>query len=309
MIFLAEVILKEFVFGVQLASRTEEISTMRRTHLAGSIVLGVFGGILIFVAGRALSAQRAGDASGNASRARLLEVMARQARSLKLTESDKPVLLGADPLFRYDDKARGIEDSTIWAWGVSGRPSAVLKLELNPARPTDRHWLYGIVSLSPNLIKVEGDVGWQWSATKPGLDLRDIAGAPMPAGTESLRLGQMKQLARRFEAFEFSGPHGRLQLRLLPRPIHRYADPPSGLVDGAIFAFAYGTNPDLLLVIESRQGQGDAAPKWQYGVARLGAGKLFLHIDRKEVWSQPGSGIPARKETYMNRFQRDQAER
>jgi hypothetical protein len=179
---------------------------------------------------------------------------------------------------------------------------------VNPARPTDRHWLYSIVSLSPNPIKVEGDDGWQWSARAPGLVMLDIAEAPPPAETESIRLRQMKDLSHRFDAYEYSGPHGRLQLRLLARPIHRYADASRGLVDGAIFSFAYGTNPDMLLVIEARR-QGDAPPKWQYGVARLGAGKLFLNIDRKEVWSEAGTGIPASKETYMNRFQRDREAR
>ena len=58
--------------------------------------------------------------------------MKRCAQSLKVTESDKPVSLVAEPILRYDDKARVIQDSTIWAWGATGRPRAVLKLELNP---------------------------------------------------------------------------------------------------------------------------------------------------------------------------------
>ncbi len=158
------------------------------------------------------------------------------------------------------------------------------------------------------MIKVEGDGGWQWSASEPGLILRDIPQASPPAKTESLRLSQMKELSHRFEAYEYSGPHGRLQLRLVAHPIHRYTDAASGLVDGAIFAFAYGTNPDLLLLIEARQ-ERNAPPKWQYGFARLGAGRLFLNLDHKEVWGQPGTGIPARKETYMNRFQGDPDDR
>lgn len=281
---------------------------MRNKLATGSFSLGVVVGILSLASGDALSAHRAGGASGDDSAAGRMKVMTRRARSLTLTESGKPVTLLAEPIFRYDDKARGIQDSTIWAWGPSGRPAAVLKLEVNPARPTDRHWLYGIVSLSPNLIKVEGDDGWQWSASEPGLVLRYVPDEPPVAGTESLRLGQMKQLSRRFEAYEFSGPHGRLQLRLLAHPIYRYADAPAGLVDGAIFGFAYGTNPDLLLVIEARQ-EREGPPRWRYGFARLGAGRLFLNLDHKEVWGQLGTGIPATKETYMNRFETDRPER
>ncbi len=196
---------------------------------------------------------------------------------------------------------RAIQDSSLWAWGTGGRPAAILKLESNRARPSERHWLYGIVSLAANPITVEGGDAWKWSSTQPGLEVHDVAHAPAPASTKSLRLNQMKAIAQRFEVHEFSGPRGRLQLRLLSSPIYRYSDPAAKLQDGAIFGFAYGTNPDVLLVMESQQ-QGDADPKWRYGIARLGAGKIVVNLDDHEVWGEPGSGIPASKATYMNRF-------
>jgi hypothetical protein len=121
---------------------------MRKIFLNVALGPGAVVGFLFFASGGPLFAQPAGDASGDDSGVARMKVMARNARSFKLTVSDKPVLLLAEPIFRYDDKARNIQDSTIWAWGASGRPSAVLKLEVNPARPTDRHWLYSIVSLS-----------------------------------------------------------------------------------------------------------------------------------------------------------------
>jgi hypothetical protein len=190
------------------------------------------------------------------------------------------------------------------------------QLEAKPAHqlasarknPPERRWLYGIVSLSPDLIRVEGDEAWNWSSSRPGLDLRDIPRSPNPVESEALRLSQMREIARRFEAHEEAGlARGRLQLRLLPKPVYRYADPASGLRDGAIFGFAYGTNPDLLLVVELRQ-QGDSGPKWRYGLARLGGGETIVSLDGQEVWSQPGANPPARKETYMNRRQRDRGE-
>jgi hypothetical protein len=259
-------------------------------------------GLWFLQSGSALSAQQASQPTAEQPRAARLKVMTRCAQSLKVTEADKPVALAVNPILRYDDTARRIQDSTIWAWGTTGRPKALLKLELNPFRPSDRHWLYGVVSLSPKLIKVQSDAGWQWSASAPGLVLQDIPDAPNPAATESLRLNQMKSLARRFEAYEISGFHGRLQLRLLTQPIHRYSDTAAGLLDGAVFGFAYGTNPDVLVVVEAERPQPVADAKWRFGVARLGAGRLFVNLDKKEVWAQGGTGIPASKESYMNRF-------
>lgn len=252
-------------------------------------------------------------APGNVPSPARVRAMAQHARSIRVTVSGSPAAAGPvalipEPILRYDDKARNIFDSTLWVWGPGGRPAAVLKVEDYPHRPVDSRWLYGIVSVSTDLITVDGDEGWQWSSTKPGLDPRELPGAPVPARTEVLRLSQMKQLARRFEVHEDGGlVRGRLQLRLMPRPVHRYADPASGLEDGAIFAFAYGTNPDLLLVLESSR-QGDSVPAWRYGLARLGGGATSVNLDGHEVWAVAGANPPARRETYMNRRQRDRPE-
>lgn len=264
-------------------------------------------GLLALAVSGILHAQQKDDApaSGASSPARV-SAMARHARSIKVTELDKPVALLAEPILRYDDKPRNIFDATLWAWGPpQGRPTAILKVEEYPSRPSDSRWVYGIVALAPERITVKGEDGWEWSSTPPGLDLREIPGAPAPAETEVLRLGQMKQIARRFEVHEDAGPaRGRLQLRLMPRPVHRYADASSGLQDGALFGFAYGTNPDLLLVIESHRERG-SAPAWRYGLGRLGGGATFVSLDGRAVRTEPAADIPARRETYMNRFQRD----
>jgi hypothetical protein len=71
-----------------------------------------------------------------------------------------------------------------------------------------------------------------------------------------------------------------------------------------VFAFAYGTNPDVLLVLEARRPTG-SAPHWEYGLARLGGGEPFVRLDGAEVWTQPVANPPARRETYMNRRELD----
>lgn len=258
------------------------------------------GSLLVVILGFA-SARGAEQAAEKQAGGARLKTMKDHAASIRLTQRDRPVPLREEPIFRYDDTAREIKDSTLWAWGNTGRPAAVLKLEGNPARPSERHWLYGIVSLAPDPITASGAGGWAWSSSGPGVDFHDVPGAPAPADARALRLSQMKAIAARFEVHEFSGPRGRLQLRLLSSPVHRYSDPDARLQDGAIFGFAYGTNPDVLLVVESQQ-RGAAAPRWRYAVARLGAGKIVVNLDRQEVWSEPGTGIPASKATYMNRF-------
>ena len=104
---------------------------MRKTVSMVSPCLAAVAGLGFLASGSNLVAQPAGQAAGD-QRAARLKVMKRCAQSLKVTESDKPVSLVAEPILRYDDKARVIQDSTIWAWGATGRPRAVLKLESQP---------------------------------------------------------------------------------------------------------------------------------------------------------------------------------
>ena len=112
----------------------------------------------------------------------------------------------------------------------------------------------------------------------------------------------MKALARRFEVEENAGPgRGIVRLRLLPHPIHRYTDMPSGIQDGAIFSFGvYGTNPDVLLQIEARREAGSDA-SWFFSFARHCGGAPTARLDGSEVWSLGPAQIPANLETYTNR--------
>ena len=207
-----------------------------------------------------------------------------------------------EPLLRYGDEARNIHESALWAWGEGGRPTAVLKVERMPAQVPSKRWVEGVVSLSPRLVAVTFHDNRTWTARKPGLEPDPVPDAPAPAEAEGARLVQMKALARRFSASEDDGPaRGRLQLRLMTRPLLRYRDEPSGLIDGALFAFAYGTNPDILLALEARRG-GDARPSWTYALARIGGAQATVSLEGKQVWIRPYVYIPADQDTYVNRW-------
>jgi hypothetical protein len=237
----------------------------------------------------------------------VLATMRTMARAIQLCEvqggmAGAPVPLREEPILHYSDPTRAIQDASLWAWGAKGRPLAVMKVEYQPIRPGDRRWVEGVASLAPGPIAVEFHDGQRWEAKKAGIELRAIPKAPAPANSESLRLSQMKALARRFAASEYAGPaKGRIQLRLMPSPLLRYADPDAGLRDGALFGFAYGTNPDVLFVIEARSLDGSPA-SWHYGFARQGGGQLYGNLDDQEIWSEPTTADPpAVRETYMNR--------
>lgn len=181
------------------------------------------------------------------------------------------------PLFRFSDPARGVLDGTVWAWGSTGRPVALLTQEMYETK-----WAYELISLTSERISVATHVGWRWRPVKPGLQLKRFPQSTKPAASKSARLRQMKQLARRFTLVQ-PVETGRVELRLLPRPLHRYSYPATGLIDGALFIYVYGTNPEGVIAVEChRERSGDS--NWHYGVAPLTGWYLTAWLDGKEVW-------------------------
>ena len=115
-----------------------------------------------------------------------------------------------------------------------------------------------------------------------GTDLKmaPLTKSPVPADSPRARLTQMRQLARRFAVIEELGEN-KIECRLLSQPIDRYADAEAGIQDGAMFAFANGTNPELGLLLES------TGREWNYGVFRLSSAALAARLDGEQFYEAP----------------------
>jgi hypothetical protein len=111
----------------------------------------------------------------------------------------------------------------------------------------------------------------------------------------------MKDLHRRFTAHERGSQEGRIELRPLSSPLHRYSAADAGILDGAIFAFASGTNPEALLVLEAHTAK-EAAPTWHYGLVQLTGEPLTVELDGKEVWKRGPATPPAVRDSYVNGY-------
>jgi hypothetical protein len=148
---------------------------------------------------------------------------------------------------------------------------------------------YEFVSLSSGPVTAAGEGDWKWSPKKPGAEFRPLPDGPAPAEDVPGRLGQMKELLRRFTASEKPLP-GK-ELALLEAPVHRYADAERGLLDGAVFVFANGTDPEVILLLELQRADKASPPQWQYALARMGAAELWVNLDGTEVWRRPGGSM------------------
>jgi len=220
-------------------------------------------------------------------RARRLAEMEELAHSLKVVAVDEqgketPATLAKEPLHRWTDPTRAFSVGSLWAWKVSGRPVAVVGIELYAL------WSLEFVSLSTGLVRAE-DGSIRWAPTKAGVAFSAIPDAPTPAASEAGRLRQMRDLAPRFSGREYWDKQ-HYALRLLPHPIDRYSDPASGVVDGALFIYANGTNPEILLMIEARR-TGDGPPQWSFAAAPLSHAEVTLKLGERDVWRAPSKDM------------------
>src|SRR6266404_6260681 len=66
-----------------------------------------------------------------------------------------PAKRTSEPVLRYTDSTRQTSDSTLWIWGATGRPAAIVAVEHYPKNPDTKRWLCEVASLSNERISVE----------------------------------------------------------------------------------------------------------------------------------------------------------
>ncbi len=209
-----------------------------------------------------------------------------------------------EPLKRWSDPTTNVSDAALWAWGEQGRPSALVIIEIFGDKGSVDSPVSGgfeCVSLADEPLEVAGtnDVRARnartavdskpvltseihWNPERPGLVFRDIPEAPRPAQTAPARLVQMNELIKRFSAVAHPGRTSKLAL--VPDPVDRYTDAEAGQLDGAIFLFAIGTNPEVMVLLEA-QGPSPDKASWRYAIARATAAPFEVAIDGKQVFA------------------------
>src|SRR5205807_6890138 len=108
-----------------------------------------------------------------------------------------------------------------------------------------------------------------WHPQKPGLEFKLVDDAPAPADSAVQRLTQMRAIAQKFQADDDFEGKSRWELRLMAKPLQRYGKPDSEILDGALFAFVHGTDPEVFVMVEARSAQGKY--RWHYGLAPMTA--------------------------------------
>ena len=196
----------------------------------------------------------------------------------------RPVHLVKTPLLRFNDGERSHIDGSLWVWG-RGRPQVFSEVYLKH-RDGDILIYHSLASASTDRVVAESPIGVNWRPEGPGIRLAELPAEVSPANDPTVRLRQMKSLVRRFRAWSVDDDGRRTELRMLSRPVHRYADSDAGLTDGAAFAFASGTNPEVIVLIEAMRSDSDVR-SWQFGAIRRGNSAQYVSLDGTVVWERP----------------------
>jgi hypothetical protein len=200
-------------------------------------------------------------------------------------KSKAALAVSSKPLLRYSDPTRGgvqiastvLLDGGVWRLGAEGRPTALVTIEIYQEPKGSRVLAYEFVTLTDTKFSLKHKTEKiRWDAKTSALDLKELPDAPKPAATAGERLVQLRQLVRRFAVTERYDNES-IDCRLLAQPIDRYQSAAEKIIDGAIFAFANGTNPEVGVVFES---DGE---RWRYGTLRLTGAEASVTLDGRQV--------------------------
>ncbi|HTU17177.1 MAG TPA: hypothetical protein VMG10_03885 [Gemmataceae bacterium] len=191
------------------------------------------------------------------------------------------------PVMKYTDVPRLIDMATLWVWQDEGCPVALGKVEAYK-REGGTKWLYCFASTSTGLVDAKWPGGRRFQAREVGIKWSAIKGS-VPQETAAGRRRQMKALFRRFSAIIWDNSQKTTEaLRPLARPLHEYASPKRGVIQGVLCGFTTnGTNPAAIVILEAvspPEGK-DAPPSWRYSVVRMTANRLSVTLDKAEVFT------------------------
>jgi len=211
----------------------------------------------------------------------------RAAAEYRFTVGDNAenvVTLRKEPVLRWPNYQDNVIHGGTFVWTAQGNPVAMGCIW----RAIDKSWHFAFHSLTEKPLKVVRNGATVWRTKKAGVTFQPVPGADVPVESPRLRLAQMRNIAREFQADVSPGFDQRRKwehLRLLEQPLYRYESTDPKITDGAVFAFVTGTDPEAILQVESRR---DSAGKltWNYAFSRRTAYALRAKLNETdEVWT------------------------
>jgi hypothetical protein len=204
--------------------------------------------------------------------------------TMRLAGSDRPLVLQPEPILKWTNPVIGSIYGDVFIWTENGRPEAVASIYKFYSPQTHRANEFHSLALGKVIGARDGAA--VWTPSRPGLELKPIPGAPVPADTAPARLRQMRSIAQQFTGSQTNREGVTRDMRLLAQPIYRYENTKGDLIDGGLFVFVLGTDPEAFLLIEAR-GKTGGSPEWQFGATRMNSIDLRITHRGREIWNAP----------------------
>jgi hypothetical protein len=243
--------------------------------------------ILAVLIGLAAFASRAAEPPSEANlRSRWNALYNRRAEALRVsfTGSERQAIrLLERPLLSYTNPVRaGRTEGSVFLWTDEGRPVLVAAFwsvnEPNDQslRRLSREWH----SLVQENLFVDIDAARVWESGEPGIVWHNLSETGAPVKSRTLRLVQMRKIVSGIRATIDTNES---ELRLMPQPLYRYSESTPGVLDGAMFAFVMGTDPELLAIVEAVP-QKEAA-QWRIGFVQFTNAPVEAHLNGVNIFT------------------------
>lgn len=207
-----------------------------------------------------------------------------EALGVSLAESEgQTIRLLEKPLLTYTNPVRaGRTEGSVFLWTDEGRPVLVAAFwsvdspSDRSLRRLSREWH----SLVQEDMSVDLDSARVWQSGEPGMEWHSLSDNAAPAKSRTLRLVQMRKIVAGVQATIDTGES---ELRLMPQPLYRYPESTPDVLDGAMFAFVMGTDPELFAVVEAVHQK--RAAQWRIGFVHFTNAPVEAHLNGLKIFT------------------------
>lgn len=196
------------------------------------------------------------------------------------TEPPRKLEFHPTPILRWSNPVVGEVYGNVFLWTLNGRPGVVGSIFqwLSPLT----HGSHEFQSLTLHPLDGKRDGVHVWTSPRGGIELQPVPDKSLVPDSPTVRLRQMRSMSRRFHLRSTDRAAVSRELRLLAQPLYRYGSSGTDILDGCLFVFVQGTDPEVFLMIEARMiGENW---EWRYAMARMNSIQFVADYQDREVW-------------------------
>jgi hypothetical protein len=186
-----------------------------------------------------------------------------------------------DPCLRWNNPISTAADGIVAVYAQNGgRPAALGQFFFN----FQKKWVNEFTIIPDGDVTIMRSGKEFWKPSEFVCKFTDLPRSPIPADKPALRLPQMRAIAADFSVVDHFGAVNivKQDLRLLTQPVYRYSEA-GKIVDGALFIFVLGTDPECCVLVEAYQD--DKGSRYRYAVAPMSIYQLEVSYKDNLVWS------------------------